>query len=117
MKKLIFGVLIISITFCASSAFAAWANYYVKTAGPYESSSFPAVGQIMSIKLEPAAGGTACYFRISADFQNEILAVALTALSCGNPVRANIELTHSNGHWSDYSVMTLFIGDTLGDLN
>ena len=117
MKKIIFGVLVISLVFCASSAFAAWANYYVKTAGPYESSNFPLVGQIMSVKLEPAEGGTGTYFRISADFQNEILAVALTALSNGNPVRANIEMTHSNGHWSDYSVLTLFVGDSLSDLD
>ena len=117
MKKIALGVLIVSLVFCTSSAFAGWANYYVKTTGPYQSSAFPAVGKIMSIKLEPAAGGTASYFRISADYQNEILAVALTALSLEKPVRANIELTHSNGHWSDYSVLTLFIGDSLDDLN
>lgn len=117
MKKIIMiTVLLVSFVFCASSTFAAWANYYVKVAGPYKSSAWPAVGQIMAVKLEPAAGGTAYYYRIKAEVENEILAVALTAMSNGNPVRANIEKTHSNGHWSDYSVLTLFAGESLGDL-
>lgn len=117
MKKLLIGVLAVSLILCASSAIAGWDNFYVKTTGPYESSAFPAVGKIMSVKLEPAEGGTGSYYRISADTQNEILAVALTAISSDLPVRANIEKTHSNGHWSDYSVMTLFVGNSLGDLN
>lgn len=117
MKKMLIGVLVVSVVLCASSAFAAWANYYVKATGPYASASFPAVGQIMMVKLSPAAGGTGTYFRIDQVAQKEILAVALTAMSTGSPVRANIEQTHSNSHWSDYSVKTLFMGNSIDDLN
>jgi hypothetical protein len=70
----------------------------------------------MMVQLEPIGGGPVSFFRIDADKQNEILAVALTAVSTGQPVRANIELTHSNGHWSDYSVLTLWIYDEQASL-
>jgi len=116
MKKLMFVVLVLCLTLYATASIAGWANYYVKCTGPYESSSYPAVGQIMSVQLEPIAGGTANYYRINADVANELLAVALTAVSSGLPVRANIELNYSNGHWSDYEVMTLFIYDSESSL-
>ena len=100
----------------ATSAFAGWANYNVKSTGPYENSSFPAVGQIMAVQLEPVAGGSANHYRIKADVANELLAVALTAVSAGLPVRANIELNYSNGHWSDYEVLTMFVYDSATSL-
>ncbi len=116
MKKVLIGLLAVSLVLCASSVFAGWANYTVKCAGPYESSSFPSVGQIMCVQLEPIAGGASNYYRIKADVSNELLAVALTALSSGLPVRANIEQNYSNGHWSDYEVLTLFIYDSTDSL-
>jgi hypothetical protein len=111
MKKILFLLLVLGMALYSSAAFGAWGNYYVKSTGPYESSSFPSVGQIMAVQLEPVGGGSASYFRIDADVENELLAVALTAVSTGQPIRANIEVTHSNGHWSDYSVLTMFIYD------
>ena len=116
MRKIMFTLLVVSLALCATSAFAAWANYNVKSTGPYESSAWPAVGQIMCVQLEPVAGGTANYFRIKADVANELLAVCLTAVSSGLPVRANIELNYANGHWSDYEVMTMFIYDSAASL-
>ncbi|MDZ7761270.1 MAG: hypothetical protein U5L00_13585 [Desulfovermiculus sp.] len=74
------------------------------------------LGSIDQVRLQPAGGGDGFYLRIRAEKSSEILATALTALSSGKPVRANIEKNYNNGHWSDYVVMSLFIGDSLDDL-
>jgi hypothetical protein len=116
MKKLILTLLVVGLVLYATSAFAGWGNYDVVSTGPYESSAFPAVGQIMSVQLKPIGGGAAIYYRIKANVANELLAVSLTALSNGNPVRANIEYNYANGHWSDYEVITIFIYDSVASL-
>ena len=118
MKRLLIFLLVAGMVLISSQSFAqgGWGNFYVKSAGPYESSAFPAVGSIDQVRLESVDTGTAYYFRVRDSKSSEILATALTALSSGKPVRANIEKNHNNAHWSDYEIMSLFVGDTLSDL-
>ena len=116
MKKFTCILLVFAAVLFATNSLAGWGNFYVKSAGAYESSAYPEVGSIDMARLQPADGGDGIYFRVNASKSSEILATALTALSSGKPVRANIEDHYDNGHWSDYVIMSLFIGDSLSDL-
>lgn len=101
----------------SSLALAGWGNYYVVAAGPYENPTlFPEIGKIMSVQMKPVGGSTVTFFRLDSTIQNELLAVALSCLSTGQPVRANIEHNYSNGHWSDYEVLTLWMYDSESSL-
>lgn len=112
MKKLFLTGLVFGIVLFASMAFAdGWANYYVKATGPYTG-----IGKLTLIKLEPVTGGTATYFRLQADREKEFLAVALTGLSMGAPVRVYIQKLFSNNHWSDFVVTTMYVAETVNDL-
>ena len=117
MKKLFLSGLVFGILLVASTAFANWGNYYVKAAGPYQTTN-AALGEMILIKLDPAPGtpGAEAYFRLKPERENEFLAIALTALSTGSPVRAFIQQLFSNNHWSDFVVTTMFVGETLTDL-
>lgn len=117
MKKLFLTGLILGMVLFSSAAFAdGWANYYVKASGPYYT-TFAGIGQLTLIKLEPVTGGPATYFRLQADREKEFLAIALTSLSTGSPVRVYIQKLFNNSHWSDYVVTTMFVGETVGDLS
>jgi hypothetical protein len=117
MKKLFLTGLVLGMVLFSSAAFAdGWANYYVKASGPYYT-TFAGIGQLTLIKLEPVAGGAATYFRLQADREKEFLAIALTGLSTGSPVRVYIQKLFSNNHWSDFVVTTMFIGETVSDLS
>jgi len=117
MKKLIITGLVFSILLFASSAFAeGWGNYYVKATGPYEGPS-AVLGKMSLVKLQPVAGGNSIYFRVLADRENEILAVALSALSLNAPVRVYIKKLYNNTHWSDFVVTSMFVGETVKDLS
>jgi hypothetical protein len=116
MKKLFLTGLVLGMVLFSSAAFAdGWANYYVKAAGPYGVSA--ALGQMILIKLAPVEGGAVKYFRLEADREKEFLAIALTALSTGSPVRVYIQKLFSNNHWSDFVVTTMFIGESVTDLS
>lgn len=118
MKRLIIAGLVLSLVLYASSVFAAagWGNYYVKATGPY-STAYKSIGQLHLIKLVSVNGGSATYFRLAEERQDKFLAVALSAMSSGAPVRVYIEKLFSNGHWSDYVVTSMFMGETVEDLN
>lgn len=114
MKKVLFSFLLLSLVFFSSSAFAqgGWGAYYVTSSGPYQSSDWPQVGNILSVQLTPVAGGNATFFRLNADREKELLAIALTALSANLPVWTRIEVKFNNGHWSDYEVTSMFSYDS-----
>lgn len=118
MKKLFLTGLVFGIVLFTSIAFAdGWANYYVKATGPYQT-SFAGIGKLTLIKLAPVTGtGAATYFRLQADREKEFLAIALTALSTGSPVRVYIQKLFLNNHWSDFVVTTMFIGENVIDLS
>ena len=109
MKKLFISAVVFSLVLFATSVLAGgWANFYVKTVGPYQT--------IDLVKLEPYSGGAGIYYRLKADRANELLATALTAITTGNPVRAYIEKIADTGHWSDYEVQSMFMGASVDDL-
>jgi len=116
MRKISLILTLFGLILFATPAFAGWANYYVIAAGPYENTSVPAVGKIMSVQLQPVAGGSVTFFRLDSSIENVLMAVALTAVSTGQPVRANIEHNYSNLHWSDYEVITLWLYDSAASL-
>lgn len=110
-KSCIMSLVLVLLFSSLALAGVGWGNYYVRSAGPYENTQF-ITGAIMAVELENASNpADRQYYRIRADLQNEMLAVALTALSSGNQVRALIEEKFFNGHWSDYEAQTLFVLD------
>ena len=118
MKKLFLSGLVFGILLVASTASAGWGTFYVKAAGPYQTTN-AVLGEMILIKLAPAPGTPVpeAYYRLKSERENEFLAIALTALSTGSPVRVYIQKLFSNNHWSDFVVTTMFVGETVGDLS
>ena len=116
MKKIIMLSIVAIILFISLPSFAGWGNYYVKAAGPLFVHYLTEDSEIMSIRLESLDGSSYYYFRLDPTKENELLATALSALSTGKPVAAQIIKKTSYGSSGDFQVTSLYLFDSVNDL-